>query len=600
MPDVVIASWGTPGPAEQNAQKLAVSLGAPVNIEEVLVVGGRIQSAESRSMCLIVSAHTLVNIAASEAGIAGVRDLLGYAEYVFIFGFRPVALHALLVRELSSGSLTGILPFPDPEVIFNVSHTSPQWCGPLSGLTVGPVDCANQSTFTVGEQAGEVLIRAGAAPYFVRLAHGRSQLFLVPSTDIADLDQPVPPEARLLPWFMELAPLVMFLRGALGARLWHNPQPRACFIVDDPLLKGRYGFLNFRELEEAMRHTNFALSVAFIPWNYRRSDRAVAHLFSSSSLKYSLCVHGCDHTSAEFLSDDLGALIGKAALGFERMCKHERITGAPFDPVMVFPQGLFSPQALRALKACGYLAAVNTDLCTSAESDMLTLRELLDVAVTRHANFPLFGRRYPRAIADFALDLLMGKPLLVVEHHGYFRNGYGPLRRFVEQLNAVDDRLEWTSLALICSRSCLMRTTQDGQTQIRFYANRFSFSNNTSKARDYVLLRRHEASEPLPVVTVNGQEHAFEIDKDELTLRLSLGPAQTLEIRVMPSSPQAMPRYTSPITYEANVLIRRVLSEIRDNYVDASRVLSKVVFSVRRSLSRAVRKAGALSRSNAA
>jgi hypothetical protein len=598
--DVVIASWGVPGPGEHNAQQIAIFLGAPVSLAPVAVEGGRVDGCESRSKCLVVSAQTLANIAATEAGISGVREFLGRADYVFIFGFRPVAPHTLLVRELSSGSLTGVEPFSGPQVTFNVSHASREWCGPFAGLTVGPLDGANRSMFIAGEQPCEVLIRAGVAPYFVRLALRGSQVFLVPSTEIADLDQAVPHEARLTPWFSDLAPLVMFLRGALGRRLWHNPQPRACFIIDDPLLKTRYGFLRFRELTEAMRDTNFALSLAFIPWNCSRSNQEIARIFSSSSHKYSLCVHGCDHSGAEFLSDDFGAVHGKAALALERMRKHERLAGAPFDSVMVFPQGLFSPQALRALKACGYLAAVNTDLCTSAESDTLTLRELLDVAVMRHANFPLFGRRYPRAVADFALDLLMGKPLLVVEHHGYFRDGYGPLRKFVEQLNAVDDRLEWTNLGVICSRSCLMRTTQDGQTQIRFYTDRFSFTNNTSKACDYVLLRRHADGEPLPVITVNGHERISEIDRDELTLRLSLEPAQTLEIQLMPCSPQGTPRYESPITYEANVLIRRVLSEVRDNYVDTSQVLSKIVFSARRSLSRAVRRAGARGRSYAA
>jgi hypothetical protein len=47
--------------------------------------------------------------------------------------------------------------------------------------------------------------------------------------------------------------------------------------------------------------------------------------------------------------------------------------------------------------------------------------DLLDVAVTRYGGFPLFGRRYPRSLLPFALDLFMGKPALIAEHHEYFR-----------------------------------------------------------------------------------------------------------------------------------------------------------------------------------
>src|SRR5262252_284044 len=98
------------------------------------------------------------------------------------------------------------------------------------------------------------------------------------------------------------------------------------------------------------------------------------------------------------------------------MKAHSEINGVPFDDVMVFPQGLFSTGAMAALKAAGYLAAVNSDLCPSNGSGTLTLRDVLEVAVTRFSGFPLFGRRYPRELAEFALDLFVGKPALAVEH----------------------------------------------------------------------------------------------------------------------------------------------------------------------------------------
>src|SRR6185436_12097790 len=123
-----------------------------------------------------------------------------------------------------------------------------------------------------------------------------------------------------------------------------------------------------------------------------------------------LCVHGCDHTDAEFATQDAASLHGKAKLALERMRKHQRFSGVRFDEVMVFPQGRFSVEAVKALKAAGYLASVNGDVVPAGapEPDRMTLRDLLDVAVTRFADFPLFGRRYPRDLTDLALDLFLG------------------------------------------------------------------------------------------------------------------------------------------------------------------------------------------------
>ena len=66
----------------------------------------------------------------------------------------------------------------------------------------------------------------------------------------------------------------------------------------------------------------------------------------------------------------------------------------------------------------------------------------------------------------------------MVEHHGYFRNGYEDFKKFVEQLNGLDERLEWASLATLCSRACRSRIAADGDVHVRFYTSRFQFVNS--------------------------------------------------------------------------------------------------------------------------
>src|SRR5439155_17722313 len=88
----------------------------------------------------------------------------------------------------------------------------------------------------------------------------------------------------------------------------------------------------------------------------------VVRLFEAYLDKYSMSVHGCDHTRAEFGSSDQQRLYWKTQKALERMNRHESITGIRHDRVMVFPQGIFSEAAMSALKRTNLIAAVNNDI----------------------------------------------------------------------------------------------------------------------------------------------------------------------------------------------------------------------------------------------
>src|SRR4030095_11190767 len=104
-------------------------------------------------------------------------------------------------------------------------------------------------------------------------------------------------------------------------------------------------------------------------------------------------------------AQDASLLTKKAGLALQRMESQQTHTGATFEPVMVFPQGLFSTAAVTAVRDNAYLAAVNsTCFPTNMGSDDLKLSDLLRPAVTRYNGFPIFQRRYPRSLIDFAFD----------------------------------------------------------------------------------------------------------------------------------------------------------------------------------------------------
>jgi hypothetical protein len=586
---VVVLCWNAPADSDRNAHKIAAFMGAEATFvcltTAVLSDAAALRNLIPRCTCLIVDATTLAKAAeAMQSGISGLQSLTSVAKHVFIRGFQPTSRHGAILQALSSGGLLGIQPLPNTPAKFQVAHEHRKWCGQLCGLSLGEVDASRENCFVEvsEERRHDVFIRAGENPFFVRSDNGETQLFFSACRELADLDDQVPRGAGVLSWFSRLVPLMIFLRGALGNRVWHNENPRACFIIDDPLLRNRHGFLDYRRLAGIMRQQAFSTCIAFIPWNYRRSSKEVAELFSSSHAMSSLCIHGCDHTGGEFATADFEVLHNKAQMALERMRTHERLYGVSFDDIMVFPQGLFSPEAIAALKAAGYLAAVNTDQCPSMVTETLVVRDLLDVAVTRFADFPLFGRRYPREVAEFALDLFMGKPALAVEHHGYFREGYNSLETFVARVNALEERLDWTNLATICSRAYLTRTTEDGDVYVRFYTSRFWLKNDGTQTRRYILLRRQTPSGPAPSVTVNGRAQDCERKDGNLKIRLSLDAGQTAEIRVLSGGPGSagFSRQWTRI-YKAKVRVRRMLSEFRDNYVDTNRILSGIVSRAR-------------------
>lgn len=582
----VVLCWNTSTVSDHCAYKIARFVGADTRLTclsaRVLNASASLRNLVSESSCVIVDAETLAQaVDAMQTGAEGLNKLMDLAGSVFIFGFQPTERHNAILRTLSEGTLLCVQHLTDGTAEFRVTHNVHNWCGQFSGLSFGGVDQSRENWFlqSPDRPENEVLIRIGDKPFFVRTGKGSSQRFFLATRELADLDEPVQRDYRPLNWFSRLAPLMMFLRGVLGNRVWLNDHPQACFIIDDPLLQERYGFLQYEELLQVMRRLRSAATVAFIPFNYRKSSTKAAALVSSKDAPLSLCVHGCDHTWGEFEDTNVGSLREKSKLARRRMQVHQRLYGVPFDDVMIFPQGLFSAEAITALNASGYLAAVNTDLFPSNAPKTLPLRELIDVAVTAFDNFPLFGRRYPNSVAEFAFDLFMGRPAFVVEHHKYFREGYAAFESFVRQLKSIEDRLEWTNLGTACSRASVTRMAENGEMHVRFYTNRFSLTNAREKPQDYVLFRRHEPDGRFPLVKIDGKGGTHEhVEQQETYLKIyvSLQAGQTIKVTLLPAiqQPICAPGRGNAVQ-NALVRIRRFLSEFRDNYLHAYPLLTR-------------------------
>jgi hypothetical protein len=323
-------------------------------------------------------------------------------------------------------------------------------CRELSGLSFMPT---NGFILTLRENTKDIqeLISMNDKALFAFKRSGNCRIFLL-ADEVIDIKRKTTERLTRDNCLIKIAPVAMFLRAVSPECFTGSGKHYACLIIDDPLLKETYGFINYYKLLELMDAHQFFTTIAFIPRNYNRTDHKIAELFNKRPDRFSLCVHGCDHTQGEFGKRDPDYLDRKIRLSTARMIEHEKMTGIPFDRVMVFPQGVFSIEAMEGLDANNYFAAVNSVPVPVNGSNYLDVSDYLQCKILKYGNFPLFLRRLPESLIDFAFDLFWGKPVFMVIHNDYLRNGYEKLIDCIEKFNSLSENIQWDSIGNIIGK----------------------------------------------------------------------------------------------------------------------------------------------------
>jgi hypothetical protein len=416
---------------------------------------------------------------------------------------------------------------------YRVTDKHPDMCGALSGLSFVSTEMAGDRgiEFESCDGVADTIISTDEGSLLTRVCQGSREVFVASGAEILDLREPTSTNLDYRACFSRVVPILIALRHLFRDSCWVPETHYANIVIDDPPLWPKYGHLDMRELAAMMDRTGCACTIAMIPWNYRRSDRRTVSLVASRQPRFGVCVHGCDHTAAEFGSQDREKLAGKLVVARRKMEAHQQFSGLRSQPVMVFPQGIFSVEAMACLGPGGYLAAVNTEVADYQRQARVTLHDLLNPALVCYDGSPLFIRRRPDAgTVNFAVDSFLGKPCLVVLHHDFFKGGIKNLEELVHTFANFHPQLSWDSLENIVKGCALSKREADGRKTIRIFAN--------------------------PAVS-------------------SL-PAELPAIQVTEDS----------VGEKARVAARRYLCEIRDNYVAKSETLLRCARSVARSLQR--------------
>lgn len=408
------------------------------------------------------------------------------------------------------------------------------------------------------------------SPTFARTrVHGQEIFF---ATEVHAPEVALSPDPyRQQAIFSSLAAPMIFLRYAGGDRAWHTPGDYANFTIDDLWLREPYGHVNFAGLLHQSQAHNFHTTVAFIPWNFDRSQPAVVSLFRANPDRLSISVHGNNHLHQEFGPLDKHPLRQQTEdieIALARMERFRQLTGIRYDPVMVFPHSVSPSATLGALKRANYLGTANSLSVPSDAQAPADTEFALRTATLAFANFPSL-RRYSAESdipeTQIAIDAFLGNPMLFYAHESFFATGITAFNNVADEVNRRQPGIQWTSLGDIMEHLYLERTRADGDIDIRAYSSSLRLRNTEAHDLTFVVRKDEDFTSPISL-SVDGQPYPFERVGNTLELRLPIPAHQAREISVRygnPAGPTPVNiRRTSP--YIASV---RLLSDLRDNWV---------------------------------
>lgn len=532
---------------------------------------------------------TVAALAEASPGADACPSVVARAAAAFVCGFDQDAASERWLRTLAADPSAATVPMAAGVQGFSICRDQPDLTGPMSGVTATKVNVKDAVGFRLSadSRARPIVQAQDATTCFLRSPLAEAPIFVASAGIEIDVDAAVDGNYfDVRKHFLDAIPLVMFVTWAYQDTLFRTPHPSASLVVDDPVLRPRYGALDFSDVLGEMREHHFSTTIAFIPWNWRRTREETARMFVQNPQMYSVVVHGNDHTSREFDIRSTEAQGRKIRTATHRMRSHERRTGVQWSPIMVFPQGVFSRESMYALKISNYIAAVNTEINPSDAGSATTIREAWGMAIMSFSSFPLFTRRYTsHGIENFAFDLLLGKPCIVVVHHDAFEARGRELIDFLDALGSLNCALQWRPLRDTVVRSYRVRRTGDDSCAVQMVANELVLSNDTDRAATYHFSKPESGgAAAVASVTVDGHPIAWNYVEDELRFSAQVAAGQSCTVRIQYASPADESLMTEGMYYQVKCAVRRILSEVRDDYISRSVLLSKWTEELRRHL----------------
>ena len=560
-------------PEEEKLAELLTVLGVSwqaVHIGEIARWCAEGSANRSEPFCVMTSA---TSVAPLVEGAVNADDALPEwmikAESVYVYGFTAETASQRLLRFFTGDPTARVRYVRDKQVFISVNRDFPAICGPMSGIQFESRSPENQPVLdlNVRRESLHSILNSNHGHLFVSAKCRGAHLFLNSSADVIDVTAPCRKYFDVRENACNTVPIIMYARWAFG--VGDASEIGACLIVDDPPLKPRYGFLRYQDALRLMDEHNFATTVAFIPWNWRRTDAPTVRLFQQRPDRLSLCIHGCDHTAKEFAERSTAVLNKRINLAAQRMRLFGTRTHLRPDGVMLFPQGAFSESAARALKLNGFVAAANTEVVpTHKDENKTAVGDLFGQAIMKYASFPMFTRRYlAHGVENFAFDGLLGKPCLIAAHHDDFAGDARILLHVIAKLNSLNWKLRWRSLGDAISHCCSIRNGSDSSKCVEMYGSSLIYKNSQGSFEGTLFKKEEEDWQHVQAVTVNGLSVNYLHNGGYLRFEAMIPPNESADVRILYSAAPSLASNEEGLNYRAKAVLRRYLSEFRDNYL---------------------------------
>lgn len=460
---------------------------------------------------------------------------------ILVFGVTPDTDPAQ-IRAWSGGSADGSGELRNAGNLEYVAGRVPDVTRQLSGIVL---PFASHRAFYLkanGTGSAPVLlsIRSGAVswPSFVAARLGETRVFLLAGmpddeSSLASAGGSDLPEA-----FGSLAPEMIFLRYAAGERGWHPPTQYANLTIDDPWLREPYGFLDYRGLLGAMEAHNFHTTIAFVPWNYDRSDPAVVSIFREHPERYSIAVHGDNHDHKEFedfRSKSLGIQVSALRQSILRMDEFQRRTGIPYDRAFIFPHSIGEEGILEELKIYNYEATFNsTNLPMKAIRPHDDLFPLRPVTIS-FGDFACFQRN-PAELPDIdrivAINAFLGNAQLFYTHQQFFAKGIDAFDHLADTVNQVEPATKWSGLGEISAHAYLLRQLNDSEYDVLAFTSDIRLENRFSRSVVYHVVKKEHDASLIAKATVDGQTLSYGVQDGYLRYTITVPAGQSRSIVV--------------------------------------------------------------------
>lgn len=416
------------------------------------------------------------------------------------------------------------------------------------------------------------------AHYLVKSAEMGREFFLLADTQLIP-ELPLLESDNLL---LQALPYLMFFARVGGDRVWQGSALFANLTIDDPFLVEPYGSLSFDNLLQQMDSHRFHTTIGFIPQNFNRNEKNTVALFKGRPDRFSIAVHGNNHDRKEFYryaSKNLLEPFGIKTLeeqefnlrqALTRMNEFSRITGIPYDPVMIFPQGIAPAATLGLCKKVGYLATVNgSDVPLDSEMPH-RIRMSFRPYNTHFYGFLSLRRVRVDYCSELRIraDLFLGNPLLIYTHHDSFESGMEHFNSFADLINTLCPSIQWRSVNNIISQWFPWRHTGNNIFEVKMLSPVCIITNDDTDVKRYDISKEEDATR-IVSVTIDGEPIPWKKESDRIHFGLEIPPGVSKQVRIN----YGIDVYPEPIGLNEGTsyvaLFYRRLAEFRD------RVLSR-------------------------